>query len=49
MTAQHLNNQHYDWKHVLDYETLWLLAFSAAVIGSGIFALLSIAHNNPLL
>ena len=47
MTAQHLNNQHYDWKHVLDYETLWILAFSAVVIGSGIVALFSMAQNNP--
>jgi hypothetical protein len=48
MTAQ-LKNQHYDWTHVLDFETLWILAFSAAVIGSGIFALLSMAQNSPLL
>jgi len=47
MTAWHLNNQHYDWKHVLDYETLWILAFSAVVIGSGIVALFSMAQNNP--
>ena len=47
MTAQHLNNWRYDWKHLVDYETLWILAFSAAVIGSGIFALFSMAQNNP--
>jgi hypothetical protein len=49
MTAQHLNHQHYDWKHVLDYETLWILAFSAVVVGSGVFALFLMAQNNPLL
>jgi hypothetical protein len=37
------------WAHLVDYETLWVLAFSAAVIGSGIFGLLSIAQNNPQL
>jgi hypothetical protein len=47
MTARHLNKHHHDWKHLVDYETLWLLAFTAAVIGSGIFALLSIAQNTP--
>jgi ABC-type Fe3+ transport system permease subunit len=49
MTAQHLNNQHHDWTHLLDYETLWILVFSAVVIGSGFFALFSMAQNNPLL
>jgi hypothetical protein len=34
---------HYNWMHLVDYETLWMLAFSAVVIGSGIFALTSIA------
>jgi ABC-type Fe3+ transport system permease subunit len=47
MTAQHLNIQRYDWKHLLDYETLWILAFSAVVIGSGIVALFSMAQNHP--
>ena len=46
MTARHLDKRHYDWKHVVDYETLWVLAFTAVVIGSGIFALFSIAQNN---
>ena len=49
MTAQHINNQRYDWTHLLDYETLRILAFSAAVVGSGVFALFSMAQNNPLL
>ena len=49
MIAQHLNNQHFDWKHVLDYETLWILVFSAVAIGSGIFALFLMVQNNPLL
>jgi hypothetical protein len=39
--------RHDDWKHVVDYETLWILAFSTAVLGSGIFALLSIFASNP--
>jgi ABC-type Fe3+ transport system permease subunit len=47
MIAQHLNHQRHDWKHLLDYETLWILAFSAVVIGSGIFALFSMAQSNP--
>jgi hypothetical protein len=49
MTAQHINNRHYDWTHLFDYETVWILAFSVAVVGSGIFALFSMAQNNPLL
>ena len=49
MTAQHLNNQRNDWTRLFYYETLWILAFSAAVVGSGIFALFSMAQNNPLL
>jgi hypothetical protein len=36
-----------DWKHIIDYETLWVLAYSAAIVGSLLFALLSIAQNNP--
>jgi hypothetical protein len=32
---------------LVDYETLWVLAFSAVVISSGIFGLFSIAQNNP--
>ena len=49
MTAQHINNHRYDWTHLFDFETVWILAFSAAVVGSGIFALFSMAQNNPLL
>ena len=45
MKAWHLNNQHHDWKHLVDYETFWVLAFTAVVIGSAFFALLSIAQN----
>ena len=48
MTIRHLNDRHYDWKHVVDYETLWILAFSALVLGSGIFALFSISQNNAI-
>jgi hypothetical protein len=47
MTARHLNDPHYDWKHIIDYETFWILTLSAVVLGSGIFALFSIAQNNP--
>jgi hypothetical protein len=46
MTIHHLNKRHYDWKHIVDYETVWILTFSAVVLGSGIFALLSISQNN---
>jgi hypothetical protein len=46
MTIHHLNKRNY-WKHIVDYETLWLLAFSAVVVSSGVFALLSISHNHP--
>jgi hypothetical protein len=49
MTAQHINNQRYDWTDLFDYETIWILAFSAAVVGSGVFALFSMAQNNPIL
>jgi hypothetical protein len=49
MTAQHINNQRYYWTHLFDYEIVWILAFSVAVVGSGIFALFSMAQNNPLL
>ncbi len=44
---KHLVDYHHDWKHLVDYETFWILMFSAVVIGSWIFAMLSIAQNNP--
>ena len=47
MTIRHLNDRHYDWKHMIDYETFWILAFSTAVLGSGFFALLSMFPNSP--
>ncbi|HEY6257368.1 MAG TPA: hypothetical protein VIY51_16415 [Xanthobacteraceae bacterium] len=47
MTVRRHHNWFHDWQHTIDYETLWLLSFSAAVIGSGIFALFSIAQNSP--
>ena len=34
MTPSHFNNQHDHWTHVVDYETLWVLAFAAVVVGS---------------
>jgi len=46
MKTWHLDNQHHDWSHLVDYETFWVLAFTAVVIASGIFALFSIAQNN---
>jgi hypothetical protein len=51
MTIRDLNRQHHDdwddWTHVIDYETFWILTFSAAVLGSGLLALLSISQSNP--
>jgi hypothetical protein len=47
MTIRLHNNPQHNWQHILDYETLWILSFSAAVVGSGIFALFSIAQNGP--
>ena len=47
MTIRPLNNPQRNWEHIIDYETLWILSFSTAVIGSGIFALFSIAQNGP--
>jgi hypothetical protein len=32
---------------IIDYETFWILTFSAVVLGSGIFALFSISQNSP--
>jgi hypothetical protein len=31
MTIHHLNKRNYNWKHIVDFETLWILTFSAAV------------------
>jgi hypothetical protein len=47
MTIRHLNIRRYDWKHIIDYETFWILAFSAVVVGTGFFALFSVSQNNP--
>jgi hypothetical protein len=44
MTPKHFDNQQHGWTELVDYETLWVLAFSAVLISSGIFALTSIAH-----
>jgi hypothetical protein len=44
MTPWHFNDEHHPWAHLVDYETLWVLAFAAVVIGSGFFALTSIAQ-----
>ena len=46
MTAS-LSNHHHDWKHLVDYETVWILVYSAAVVGSFKFALFSIAQHSP--
>jgi hypothetical protein len=40
----HHENHHYDRTQLVDNETLWVLAFAAVVISSGLFALTSIAH-----
>jgi hypothetical protein len=48
MTIRHLNDRHYGWKQIVDYETFWILAFSAVVLGSGIFALFSISQNSAI-
>jgi len=47
MTTYHLKKRRYDWKHIVDYETFWLLMFSAVVLSSDIFALSSISQNHP--
>jgi hypothetical protein len=47
MTIHHLNKRNYEWKHIVDYETFWILTFSAVVLSSDIFALLSISQNHP--
>ena len=47
MRAHHIKNRHHNWQHMIDYETLWILSFAAAVIGSGMIALFSIAQNSP--
>jgi hypothetical protein len=46
MTPWHFNDTRHHWADLVDYETLWLLAFSAVVISSGIFGLFSIVQNN---
>jgi len=47
MTVYHLKKRRYDWKHAVDYETLWILTFSTVVLSSGIFALFSISQYHP--
>ena len=42
-----LNNRHYDWKHIVDYQTFWILTFSSVVLGGGILALFAIFQNSP--
>ena len=46
MTPRHLIDEHHNWTHLVDHETVWILAFSAVVISSGIFGLLSIAQTD---
>ena len=43
MTIHHLKKRRDDWKRIVDYETFWILTFSAVVLSSGIFALFSIS------
>jgi hypothetical protein len=47
MTVHHLKKRHDDRKRIIDYETFWILTFSAVVLSSGIFALFSISQNHP--
>jgi hypothetical protein len=47
MTVHHLRKPRYDWKDIVDFETFWILTFSAIVLSSGIFALFSISQNHP--
>jgi hypothetical protein len=44
MTSKQFDNHHRDWTELFDYETLWVLVFSAVVIGSGIFGLTSLVQ-----
>jgi hypothetical protein len=44
MTPKPFENHHHDRTQLEDNETLWVLAFAAVVISSGLFALTSIAH-----
>ena len=46
MTIRHPNIHHHDWKHIVDLETLWILAYSAAIVGSWVFALVMISRIN---
>ncbi|HLQ89384.1 MAG TPA: hypothetical protein VK148_05045 [Xanthobacteraceae bacterium] len=48
MTIRDLNNRHHNWHDIIDYETFWILCFAAAVVGSGMFALFSIAQMGPI-
>jgi ABC-type Fe3+ transport system permease subunit len=49
MTNRHLNRWHHDdWKHIIDYETFWILTFSGVVLGTGLLALFSISPNNAI-
>jgi hypothetical protein len=47
MTVHHLEKRRYVWEHIVDSETFWILTFSAVVLSSGIFALLSISQSQP--
>jgi hypothetical protein len=47
MTVHHLKKRRDDWKRIVDYETFWILTFSAVVLSSGILALFSISQNHP--
>jgi len=47
MTVHHPRNRRSDWKDLVDYETFWILTFSAVVLSSGIFALFSISLSHP--
>jgi hypothetical protein len=47
MTVYHLKKRRDEWQHIVDYETFWILTFSAVVLSGGIFALSAISQNHP--
>jgi hypothetical protein len=49
MTIRHLNDRHYGWKHMIDYETFWILTFSAVVLGSAILHCFRFPRTTPTL
>jgi hypothetical protein len=48
MSIHHQNEWHSKSEHIVDYETLWILIFSATVLSSGILALFSMSQDAAL-